>query len=298
MGDLDLGIGGTAQTPPPPTTPPTTQDTIDAILRRFRANAIALAGYSNVPLTSPDETGKSVATEAGAAYADLLAQQSGLEKSLVALGYDPKTLGGSRQSADSAASTGLGYARIAADKELAAQAQEAAAKQAEANRATTERGQDITTRGQNADTVISLLDKEIAAGNLSVTQAATKLRGTTDAANLERGVLADWGQYALPEGSQYFPGAGPGGVLSNLAASLGVRGLNIPTGGTFQVDPHAMAAPITAAANAVPDASGAVQSATQRAMSALAQIGMPVDSRVGRPPGQDATSRALSGMAA
>lgn len=321
MGELDQGTYSRSDTAPPKPKPsaPTTADAVNQLLERYRNNAAVLASYGDEPLTESNEQGQLTYTDAGAAYVDISRQQKILEESLTALGYNPKTggAGGGGRTADSLASEGLGYAkiaqddrlaaqRIAADKELAqmgdSRARDIATQQeggansrATAQNDVTKRGQDVTTRGQNLDSVLKSVDQEIARGNYDLAYGAQKVKAVTDAANLERDYTKDWAPWAVAPGAQYFPGLEPNGPISSLAAALGFSGLSMPTGGTMNINPAALAAPITAAANAIPNASGNISSAFDRAMAAIQGLGVPLDTRAGRPPGADPMTAALAG---
>lgn len=127
-------------------------------------------------------------------------------------------------------------------------------------------------RGNNLRATLDMLQQEIAIGNLDADEATTRVQAATNAADLQRNVLADWGGRALPAGTQYFPGSEPGGPLATAAAAIGGSFPGFKTMGTFGVDPAALGSTITAAQgpSAVPNA----QDALKRAAAALAGMGV------------------------
>mgnify|MGYP001609523425 CR=1 FL=1 len=102
-------------------------------------------------------------------------------------------------------------------------------------------------RATNLKSTLDLLQEEIALGSLNAQEATTRMQAATNAANLQRNVLADWGGRALPQGAQYFPNAEPSGPLATAAQAIGGSFPGFGTGGTFGVDPAALGSTITAA---------------------------------------------------
>ncbi len=92
------------------------------------------------------------------------------------------------------------------------------------------------------DTAIDMLEQSVSRGEIGRAEADRRLRAAMDAASLQRDVLSDFGGFNLPAGSEFFPNLGPesafGGIFQGLTGQP-FQGLE--TGGTFGVNPTALA---------------------------------------------------------
>lgn len=136
-----------------------------------------------------------------------------------------------------------------------------------------------TTRGHNITGALDLAQQQIAIGDLNAKEATNRITAATSAANVERGVLADWGGRNLPRDTPYFPNAGPTGPLATAAQALGVAFPGFATGGTFGINPGAFGPGITGAAG--PSGVPGAQDALSAAARALAGMGVPGAAAVG-----------------
>jgi len=154
-----------------------------------------------------------------------------------------------------------------------------------------------TGRANNLRSTLDLLENQIRVGTLATTEASNRITAATKAADVQRAILADWGGKNIPAGSQYYPNLGPSGAIAAAMQALGMPFGGVETGGTFAIDPNAIAAPITAAVggSALPGANDALA----RAQAALAGLGVPATpaGRAQRDPqiSAQAVARALAG---
>lgn len=160
---------------------------------------------------------------------------------------------------------------------------------------------DESQRQNNINATLDLLEGEIRRGELGATEATNQFRAASDAANLQRNVLSDFGGKMLPAGTPYFPNLGPGSAVGQIAQSLGLPFPGFETMGTFGVNPSQVAATIPGALgqSQLPG----VDMALGNAASALAGMGAPVNpgSVQGRAPRQPSNSvtnaaRAIAGF--
>jgi len=147
-----------------------------------------------------------------------------------------------------------------------------------------------TQRNNNLNATLDLLEGEVRRGELGATEATNQFRAASDAANLQRNVLADWGGRMLPAGTTHFPNLGPGSAVGQIAGSLGLPFPGFETMGTFGINPSAVA-------ETIPGALGGSQlpgldAALGNAAGALAGMGVPImpTSAQGRAPRQPSNS--------
>lgn len=156
-------------------------------------------------------------------------------------------------------------ARLAADAKAEEHRVEAEkAKQTEENRKT------------NITAINDRLRTEVAMGQLTAQQAQDKATAAFNTANIQRGIISDNARYVVPAGSEYMPGVGPGGPIANMAGALGLPFSPVASGGTYTVDPNAIAAPIMAAQQSVPQAVPDPQAALANLTKLLMAQGVPM----------------------
>ena len=227
-----------------------------------------------------DPLGDEAFTPLGVQFNDLEIQRLSIKQQLTDYGL---TVTGNPLTADE--NTLANIAQRQAEKEAA----DARADQTSANVGATlaanaaDRQQRIAET--NIDAVFDLLDAEIARGDTTVAEAGVKSRAAFDKASIETRILGDFGGKNLPEGTKFFPGFEPGGVIAKLIESLsGISFGGLETGGTFGISPGSISAPITQPTSGL-SVGGGQQSAIDAAISAVAGLGVPVDGRTGRIPG-------------
>lgn len=156
------------------------------------------------------------------------------------------------------------------------------AEQGALNRAQQKQRDEETIRANNLKTTLDLLEQDVKRGELDASEATNRITAATQAANVQRNVLSDFGKYNLPAGTTHFP-TGP---LAALAQSMGLPAPDFPTMGTFGLNPQALGDSITGAVgqSAIPG----VDSALQNAAAMLAKLGIPMtpNGRAMRAPSQ------------
>lgn len=157
-----------------------------------------------------------------------------------------------------------------------------------------------TERNNNLNATLDLLEGEIRRGELGAVEATNQFRAASDAANLQRDVLSDFGGKMLPAGTPYFPNLGPGSAVGQIAQGLGLPFPGFETQGTFGINPAQVAATIPGALG--PSQVPGIDAALGNAAGALAGMGVPVlpTSAQGRDPRQPSNSvtnaaRAIAG---
>lgn len=139
-------------------------------------------------------------------------------------------------------------------------------------------------RANNLKTTLDFLEQNVKTGQLKADEATNRITAATQAANVQRNVMADFGKYALPAGTQSFP-TGP---LVALAQSMGLPAPEFPTMGTFGLNPGALGDSITGAVgpSAVPGVDSALANAAQMLAGLGIQIPPTLDGRAMRAPSQ------------
>jgi hypothetical protein len=118
------------------------------------------------------------------------------------------------------------------------------------------------------------LTNAISRGDLSIREADRKFRSIVEAAGVESELLRAFAGRSLPAGTEFFPGFEPGGAFGTVYGELeGGAFPGLRTGGTFEVNPGALAAQIRAAGIAETALPG-VDLAQQTAMAELARLGL------------------------
>ncbi len=159
------------------------------------------------------------------------------------------------------------------ESDRAKQQDAATAETVRANKATEaeQQAKDAETQRQNNVTgTLDYLQQQIAMGNMTAQQARDKAQAAYNSAEVQRQTIADNSPWALPAGAQYMPGLGPTDNIASLAGSMGLPFSPLATGGTHTLDPNAIAAPITAAANSPQPQNPAMNQAMQNVAAALA----------------------------
>lgn len=162
--------------------------------------------------------------------------------------------------------------RVAAEHDrLAAEAK------AEEHRVEAEKAkQTEENRKTNITAINDSLRTQVAMGELTARQAQDKATAAFQAAQVQRGIISDNARYVVPAGSEYMPGVGPGGPIANMAGALGLPFSPVASGGTYTVDPNAIAAPIMAAQQSVPQAVPDPQAALANLTKLLMAQGVPM----------------------
>lgn len=246
---------------------------------------------------SPDGTPSTIGKTNAELYAESLNNLSAGLKEMNTLGLGP---GGAALTAAESAAIGEAQARLAVDqahyqnqdataarnsdetaranKAVEAQNAQDEADKVKAAQATA----DATQRQNNVTNTLDLLQQQVAMGNMTAQQARDKATAAFNAANVQRDIIGTNAPWALPAGTQFMPGLGPTDNIAALAKGMGLPFSPLGTGGTYQVDPNAIAAPITAAANSGGPSfdQAAQQAALQRVVGAM---GIAAQPRVGAP---------------
>ena len=128
-------------------------------------------------------------------------------------------------------------------------------------------------RSANLSSTLDMLTNQIRIGDISTQEAANRITAATQAAGIQRDILADHAGKALPAGTTTYPNLGSDGPIAAMAAALGQPFKPFQTLGTFAIDPNAIAAPISTAPgnSALPG----LNAAQQAAAAALANMGVP-----------------------
>lgn len=128
-------------------------------------------------------------------------------------------------------------------------------------------------RRNNLSSTLDMLSNQIKIGDIGVAEATNRISAATNAANVQRDILADHAGKAVAPGAKYYPNLGPGGPIATMAQALGQPFAPFETTGTFAIDPNAIAAPISSAPgnSQLPG----LNDAAQRAAAALAGMGVP-----------------------
>ena len=128
-------------------------------------------------------------------------------------------------------------------------------------------------RSANLSSTLDMLTNQIRIGDISTQEAANRITAATQAAGIQRDILANHAGKALPAGTTTYPNLGANGPIAAMAAALGQPFKPFQTLGTFAIDPNAIAAPISTAPgnSALPG----LNAAQQAAAAALANMGVP-----------------------
>lgn len=128
-------------------------------------------------------------------------------------------------------------------------------------------------RANNLSSTLDMLTNQIKIGDIGVAEASNRISAATNAANVQRDILADHAGKAVAPGAKYYPNLGPGGPIAAMALALGQPYVPFETTGTFAIDPNAIAAPISSAPgnSQLPG----LNDAAARAAAALAGMGVP-----------------------
>lgn len=124
-------------------------------------------------------------------------------------------------------------------------------------------------RDTNINATLDVLEAQVRRGDMKAAEARNAAAAAFDQAQIQRGVLADHAGKNIPAGSSFFPNMEPGGVIGSAVNALlpGATFSGMQTGGTFGIDPNAMAAPVGQAFNnvgsAIPDTDAAIANATK-----------------------------------
>lgn len=142
-----------------------------------------------------------------------------------------------------------------------------------------EQQQQEEQRRNNLSSTLDLLTNQIKVGDIGVAEASNRISAATNAANVQRDILSDFGGKALAPGSKYYPNLGPSGPIASAAQVLGQPFGGFETTGQFPIDPNAIAAPISSAPgdSMLPRADAAVAAA----QAALAGMGVPMKAEGG-----------------
>lgn len=129
-------------------------------------------------------------------------------------------------------------------------------------------------RRNNLSSTLDMLTNQIKVGEIGVAEASNRISAATNAAQIQRDILADHAGKALPAGTKHFPNLGPNGPIAAMAGALGQPFRPFETMGTFGIDPNAIAAPISSAPgnSMLPGLDAQVAAAAQ----ALAGMGVPL----------------------
>ena len=122
------------------------------------------------------------------------------------------------------------------------------------------------------DVLLTEYTNAIARGDLSIREADRKFRSEVEAAGVESELLRAFAGRSLPAGTEFFPGFSPTGAFGTVYGELaGDAFPGLRTGGTFEVNPGALAAQIRAAGIAE-SALPTLDLAQQTAMAELAGL--------------------------
>ncbi len=135
-------------------------------------------------------------------------------------------------------------------------------------------------RRDRLSSTLSILENEIRIGDTDVREATNRFTAAAEAAQLQRGVLADIGGKVLPAGTEFFPNLGPTGPIAAATAALGQPFQPFRTGGTFGVNPAQLAATIPGALG--PSVIPGLDAALAEAAAQLAGLGLPPATGAGR----------------
>jgi len=122
------------------------------------------------------------------------------------------------------------------------------------------------------DVLLTEYTNAIARGDLSIREADRKFRSEVEAAGVESELLRAFAGRSLPAGTEFFPGFSPTGAFGTVYGELaGDAFPGLRTGGTFEVNPGALAAQIRAAGIAETAMPG-VDTAQTGALNVMAEL--------------------------
>lgn len=295
-----------------PRKPPRSTEDVLADLNR---QLTAIAG-SGEPLTTQQmiehvdgDYLADVPTDAGKRFEELIRAREALEAGLMAgeEALSPNTLANVAQADRVLAESrrqfdeGLAFDREGLDFDRTGAAEDT--RQFDILAAQDRQRDEEAQRQNNLAATLDLLEAEVRRGELSATEATQRLTAATEAANLQRGVLQDWGGRALPAGTEQFPGLEGSSAAGDIARSMGLPFPGFDTLGTFGINPSALAGTIPASLG--PSSVTGLDAALANAAGALAGLGVPgvqlpqtPGGRAQRPPSNGVTNAAtaLAGM--